>query len=162
MEKHFPTHHFGVTKLYMLIFSTVLRKPCCKQVKAWLLRQNWFWSWEKLTIYIYKIAQFFHNHIGNSESHNSSAITNYQLLKYTKRMLDNSASTRDSSEEEAKGNRSRHRRRCRCRWHRNRYRIWIFKWQLENDLNFYKWDKGRTNGKKGVNMISKLLCIHNR
>ena len=48
----FPIHHFGVTKLYMLTFSTVLRKPCCKQAKAWLLKETLFWSWETPLFYI--------------------------------------------------------------------------------------------------------------
>ena len=38
---------------------------------------------------IQKIAQLLCNHMGNSGSHNFSAITNYQLLKYTKRTLYN-------------------------------------------------------------------------
>ena len=57
LEKHFPIHNLGVTKLWRLTFSMVLRKPCCKQVKAWLLRELLFWSWEIIQIYIIFFAQ---------------------------------------------------------------------------------------------------------
>ena len=83
MEKHFPTHHFGVTKLCMLTFSTVLRKPCCEQAKAWLLRQNWFWSWEKLTIYIIQSE-------GETSIYNNRPILSFQLADES---IDDTAST---------------------------------------------------------------------
>ena len=46
MEKHFPIHLLGVSKLYRT-FSLDLRKPCCKLVKACLLNKYWFCYREK-------------------------------------------------------------------------------------------------------------------
>ena len=50
MEKHFPIHLLGVSKIYRTTFSLDLRKPCCKLAKACLLIKYWFCYREKILI----------------------------------------------------------------------------------------------------------------